>query len=161
MLCGMIFAALLAADNVTTGSTAKITADSTFYNRKEGFACFRGHVSVDDSRYQMHADSAFVFMDGTNAMKRLVAIGNVAITNDTKRAYGAKATYYRNPGFIVLVGSSNVVAEVRDESPKGTQVLRGRKIKFLTESEQIEVIDAQISTPVNNVKDGLKDHIGR
>ena len=57
----------------------KITSDSTVYNRKEGLACFNGNVFVDDEQYQLHADRVFVMMEGTNELKRIVAVGNVAI----------------------------------------------------------------------------------
>jgi lipopolysaccharide transport protein LptA len=81
---------------------AKISSRSTYYDRKEGIGVFTGKVHVDDEEYQMHADKVYLFMKGTNELDRIVAVGNVAMTNDTKRAYGAKVSYYRNPGLVVL-----------------------------------------------------------
>jgi lipopolysaccharide transport protein LptA len=129
---------------------AKITSRSTYYDRKEGFACFNGEVHVDDERYQMHADKAYVFMEGTNDLKRIVALGNVALTNDTKRAYGAKLSYHRNPGLVILYGGDGKLAEVRDESKDGDQVVKGAKIKFWIDAEQVEVIESDISVPAKS-----------
>lgn len=157
----LLLAAALASANVSTGGTVRITADVTRYDRKEGMAFLSGHVSVSDAQYQMHADRAYVFMGETNDLKRVVALGNVAITNDTKRAYGARASYYRRPGYVVLSSGSNTVAEVRNETPSGAQVLRGNKIRFWTESEQIEVLEANITTPMSgSAMDGLKKRMG-
>ena len=131
---------------------AKITAASTYYDSKEGVAYFAGNVCVDDEEYQLHADRAYVFMDrtGTNDLKRIVAIGNVALTNDTKRAYGGKAAYYREAGMVVLYAPTNGCryCEVRDEKTDPPQSVKGEKIKFWIGSEQIQVEKAVINAPV-------------
>jgi lipopolysaccharide transport protein LptA len=162
MMTAVIFAAVAAAQS--TQGPAKITAASTYYDRKEGYAYFSGNVSVDDGRYQLHADRAYVFMDGTNDLKRIVAIGGVAMTNENRRAYGVKASYYRDPGMVVLYGDDGAPAEVREEHPDGARVVKGKKIKFWTGSEQVEVMEAEMSTPskggLGDLK-GLKGKIGR
>lgn len=127
----------------------KITSDSTFYDRKSGYAIFSGRVHVDDEQCQVHADKAFVFLSETNDLKRLVAVGNVAVTNEMRRAYGGKALYYKQNGMVVLYAPPGGVAEVRDESKKENQSVRGSKIKFWTKTEQVEVVDAEISAPVS------------
>ena len=136
---------------VKTNRIAKITAASTYYDSKEGMVYFSGNVFVDDKEYQLHADRAYVFMDkgGTNELKRIVALGNVAMTNDTKRAYGVKASYYRDAGMVVLYGDNTRSAEVRDEKENPPQVVEGSKIKFWINSEQVEVTGAKISAPVS------------
>jgi len=145
MMTMLLAATVLSSTNGT--EMAKITSDSTYYDRKEGFAYFSGHVRVDDKEYLLHADRAYVFMSASNDLQRIVALGNVAITNGTKRAYGAKASYYRNPGMIVLSSGDGVPAEVQDETDSGKQVVRGKKIKFWTGSEQVEVVEAELSAP--------------
>ena len=156
-----LFAVILLASTATVGKTAKISSDSAYYDRKEGFAYFSGHVFVDDEKYKLHADRAYVFMNGSNDLHRIVALGNVAMTNETKRAYGAKASYYRDPGMVILYSGDGITAEVRDETPKGSQVVRGRKIKFWTGSEQVEVLEAEISAPSSGGIGDLKGVIGR
>jgi lipopolysaccharide transport protein LptA len=126
---------------------ARITSSSTYFDRKEGVGIFEGRIHVDDEEYQLHADKAFVFMQGTNELKRIVAIGNVAITNEMRSAYGAKASYYRDSGMVVLYSGTNILAEVREVKKDGDQIVKGSKIKFWINSEQVEVIDADISAP--------------
>ena len=149
MVLAFVLAVVSAASgsNTVSKNAAKITAASTYYDRKEGLATFTGHVFVEDEKYQLHADRAFVFMEGTNELNRIVALGNVAMTNGARRAYGVKASYYRNPGMVVLYGGDGVAAEVLDETPKGNQVVKGKKIKFWTASEQVEVLEAELSAP--------------
>ena len=141
-----------------TGRPAKITSDTTVYNRKEGIASFEGHVHVDDEQYQMHADRVFLFFDvdkdsgSTNGVsraagevRRVVAIGNVAMTNDAHRAYGAKATYSKKNGLVVLYSGDGITAEVRDESKAQPQIVRGKRIRFWIDSEQVEVDEADLT----------------
>ena len=128
---------------------ARITSDTTYYDRKEGMAVFTGHVYVDDEQYQMHAEKAYVFMTETNTLKRIVAIGNVALTNELKYAYGAKASYYKESGMVVLYGGDGRNAEIIDAAKVPNQTLRGTKIKFWIDSEQVEVLDATIVAPTS------------
>ena len=144
------------------GGTAKITSETTYYDRKEGFAYFNGRVFVDDNEYQLHADRAYVFLSGTNDLKRIVALGHVAMTNGLKRAYGVKASYYRDPGMVVLYGGDEGPAEVVEITPKGPQSVRGRKIKFWTNTEQVEVLEAELSAPTAGAGLGvLKEQLGK
>ena len=144
-----------------SGGLVRISSDRTYYDRKEGFACFTGKVSVEDPEYQLHADRAFVYMSGTNDLKRIVALGNVAITNGTKRAYGAKATYQRENGVVILRADENGAAEVREADPDGDRVVRGKTIKFWTGSQQVEVLEAEISAPSGGALDNVKGMLGR
>jgi lipopolysaccharide transport protein LptA len=141
---------------------AKITSRSTYYDRKEGIGVFTGNVHVDDEDYQMHADKVYVFMKGTNELDRIVAVGNVAMTNDAKRAYGSKVSYYRNPGLVVLYSGDGIAAEVRNAAKGGDQIVRGKKIRFWTDSEQVEVLEAEITAPTEgSAGSGLKSVLGR
>jgi len=176
-----------AKEKKLTGRPAKITSDTTVYNRKEGIASFEGHVHVDDEQYQMHADRVFLFFEvdkdanstnsvrrakgtndvhraanGTNDIhkaakgtddmrraagdvRRVVAIGHVAMTNDFHRAYGAKATYSKKNGLVVLYSGDGITAEVRDESKAQPQIVRGKRIRFWIDSEQVEVDEADLT----------------
>lgn len=148
----------VAVSSAKTNRVAKITAASTFYDAKEGMAYFSGKVCVDDEKYQLHADRACVFMDntGTNDLKKIVAVGDVAVTNETKRAYGGKALYNREAGMVVLYAApEDGYCEVRDEKCDPAQVVRGSKIKFWLGSEQIQVEQAVIHAPVSG--SGVED----
>ena len=143
------------------GGLVRISSERTYYDRKEGFACFSGRVVVDDPEYQMHADRAFVYMGGTNDLKRIVAVGHVAITNGVKRAYGAKASYLRENGVVVLHAGEEGPAEVRDSDSEGDRIVRGKKIKFWTGSHQVEVLEAEITAPSKGSLDTVKGMFGR
>lgn len=149
----MILAILLLASTVVTNSVdkienpARITSDTTYYDRKEGIAVFKGHVHVDDAEYQMHADRAYVYMSGTNNLSRIAAIGSVALTNGTRRAYGDRVTYHREKGLVILTGKDDAPAIVAEELPEGDRTVRGKKIRFWINQEQVEVVEADISAP--------------
>ena len=157
----LVLPVLLATTSALSGGLVRISSDRTYYDRKEGFACFTGKVSVEDPEYQLHADRAFVYMGGTNDLKRIVALGNVAITNGTKRAYGAKATYQRENGVVILRAGEGGSAEVREVDSDGDRVLRGKTIKFWTGSHQVEVLEAEISAPSGGALDNVKGMLGR
>ena len=125
---------------------AIITAERTDYDRKEGVVLFDRNVHVDDTQYQMHADRLFLFLEGTNELKRLVAIGHVAITNEDKRAYCARATFNKKLGRVVMYSSDEITAELREEGKKGSDV-KGEKITFWLDSEQVEVENPVITMP--------------
>lgn len=145
----------------TVKRDAVITADRTDYDRKEGVVLFDRNVYVDDAQYQMHTDRLFLFLDGTNELKRLVAIGNVAITNENRRAYCARATFNKKLGRIVMYSSDEITAELREEGKKGSEV-KGEKITFWIDSEQVEVENPVITMPGGfGGKDSLKKAIGR
>mgnify|MGYP003291217205 CR=1 FL=1 len=151
---------LLAAVAATTSpktieNPARITSDSTYYDRKEGIAVFKGHVHVDDTEYQLHSEKAYLFMSETNTLSRLAATGSVAITNGLKRAYGEKATYRRDTGLIVLTGSECEPAIVCGSTDKGDQTVRGRKIRFWVNQEQVEVVEADITAPKSGAQNAL------
>lgn len=150
-----------AATAVRTGRPARITSATTYYDRKEGVVFFDRNVHVDDEQYQLHADRAYVFISGTNDLRRIVAMGHVALTNDLRRAYGTKVSYYKEGGLVVLYGDAVRPAEVRDESKAEPQVVKGSKIKFWIDSEQVEVIDADISAPVSGSSRDFKQAIRR
>ena len=154
-------ASVVTTNTVPTNATTRITAGSTYYDRKEGFVLFKGNVAVIDPQYQLHADKAFVHTGATNDLRKIVALGHVAITNETKRAYGARASYFRESGLVVLHSGDGVAAEVRDETPNGDQVVRGRKIKFWTGTRQVEVVEAEITAPSQGGLDALKGTLGR
>ena len=78
-------------------------------------------------------------------VRRVVAIGNVAMTNDAHRAYGAKATYSKKNGLVVLYSGDGITAEVRDESKEQPQIVRGKRIRFWIDSEQVEVDEADLT----------------
>ena len=78
-------------------------------------------------------------------VRRVVAIGHVAMTNEAHRAYGAKATYSKKNGLVILYSGDGITAEVRDESKAQPQIVRGKRIRFWIDSEQVEVDEADLT----------------
>ncbi|MCQ2390233.1 MAG: hypothetical protein MJ240_02315 [Kiritimatiellae bacterium] len=75
---------------------------------------------------------------GSTALKRLVAIGNVSITNDQRSAFCARATYAKSTGKIVMYGSDAITPWILDPQQSKTPQY-GEKITFWTISQQIEI----------------------
>ena len=138
------------AKKALTGRPAVITAERTDYDRKEGIILFDRNVYVDDEQYQMHADRLWVFLNGTNDLKRLVALGNVAITNDLKTANCSRAVYNRAEQRIVMFGDGDdKPARLRDAGGKkgdASEVMGGR-ITYWLESGVATVEDVKVTLP--------------
>ena len=144
-----------------TGRDAKITSETMSYDRKEGILFFDRKVYVDDEQYQMHADRVYVFLSGTNDVKRLVALGNVALTNEFRSATCDKAVYVKATSKVVMYAPEGGVATLKDESEKGGTIT-GSKITFWLDSEQVEVQNSDITVPGGAFKaDDAKKLLGK
>ncbi len=129
-----------------TGRDAVITSERTDYDRKEGIILFDRNVFVDDEQYQMHADRLFVFLDGTNDLKRIVAIGNVSITNEARTASCSRAVFTKAASKIVMYGDENSYARLEDPSQRGGMA-EGKKITFWLDAEQVSVEESAVRLP--------------
>ena len=134
-----------------TGRDAVITSERTDYDRKEGIILFDRNVFVDDELYQMHADRLFVFLDGTNDLKRIVAIGNVSITNEQRTAACSRAVFTKAASKIVMYGDEASNAKLSDPSQRGG-VAEGKKITFWLDAEQVEVEGSAVRLPGGMLK---------
>ena len=134
-----------------TGRDAIITSERTDYDRKEGVILFDRNVYVDDEQYQMHADRLFVFLDGTNDLKRIVAIGNVSITNEERTASCSRAVFTKAASKIVMYGDDSTYAKLQDPSQSGGMV-EGKKITFWLDAEQVTVEESAVRLPGGALK---------
>lgn len=141
----------------------KVTSDRSTYLRKEGVLVFDGNVFVDDVEFKMHADEVTLFLGGTNELKRIVAIGNVAVTNELRSGTCAKATYNKALSRVILYGdeAKGIIARLNDNGKRKSQV-EGRKITFWIDTEQVEVDGSVITVDVGNgdMKDSAKRFLG-
>lgn len=141
----------------------KVTSDRSTYLRKEGVLVFDGNVFVDDVEFKMHADEVTLFLGGTNELKRIVAIGNVAVTNELRSGTCAKATYNKALSRVILYGdeAKGITARLNDNGKRKSQV-EGRKITFWIDTEQVEVDGSVITVDVGNgdMKDSAKRFLG-
>ena len=141
------------AKKAPTGRDAVITAERTDYDRKEGVILFDRNVYVDDEQYQLHADRLFLFLDGTNDLKRLVALGSVSITNEEKHAACSRAVYVKKSSKIVMYGEDGAPASLYQGGAKGSTV-RGERITFWLNSEQVEIERPVVTVPGGSFRGG-------
>ncbi len=138
----------------------KVTSDRSSYLRKDGIIAFEGNVCVDDVEFKMHADEVTLFLQGTNDLRRVIAIGNVVVTNETRVGTCAKATYNKKLAKVVLLGDekTGVLARLEDNGKRHSSV-EGRKITFWIDTEQVEVEKSTVTVDAGGAggKDSLKD----
>jgi lipopolysaccharide transport protein LptA len=141
----------------------KVTSDRSTYLRKEGVLVFDGNVFVDDVEFKMHADEVTIFLDGSNELKRIVAIGNVSVTNELRSGFCAKATYNKPLNRVILYGDEpkGISAKLIDNGKRKSQV-EGRKITFWIDTEQVEVERSSIMVDVGkgDMKENAKRFLG-
>jgi len=123
---------------------ATITSVRSDFDRKSKVVMFEDDVCVTYATdYVMHADRLFVFLGGSNELSRIVAIGNVAITNDTRVGNCSMAKFWKRTSEIEMFGDGDgSLARMADES--GNDVA-GTQIRFWLDSEQVDVRNADIS----------------
>lgn len=123
---------------------AEIAARRTDLDRGAGVILFEGDVRVSDPEYSLGADRLFVFLDGTNALKRIVADGNVTLTNGTRSGSCARAAYQKSAGRVTMYGDGPRRARLVEDSHRRDE-LEGRRITFWLDSEQVEVDGAALT----------------
>jgi len=136
-----------AAKTEEKGHHARITSVACDFDRKEGVALFEGNVVLRySSDYVLCADRMWAFMVGSNQMSRVVATGNVSITNETRIGTCEMAVYRRKRGEIEMFwdGTNTLAKLVENDDEAST--LEGTRIKFWIDSEQVEVDDSRITT---------------
>ncbi len=124
--------------------SAQIAARRTDLDRGAGVILFDGGVHVSDPEYALGAERIFVFLDGTNSLKRIVADGSVAVTNGARYGSCARATYSKASGKVVMYSDEGVPARLVEETHKRDEV-EGRRITFWLDSEQVEVEGSTIT----------------
>jgi len=123
--------------------SATITSVRSDFDRTSKVVMFEEDVCVTYANdYVMHADRLFVFLGGSNELSRIVAIGNVAITNDTRVGSCSMAKFWKRTSEIEMFGdASGELAHMADESGND---LAGSHIRFWLDSEQVDVRNADI-----------------
>ena len=131
---------------------ALITSRTSDFDRQEGVVMFEGDVVVRYSdAYVMCADRLYIFLAGSNELSRVVAAGNVSVTNLARSGTCAMATYRRRKNEIEMFGDAHCRARLV-EGGKTSNTLEGRRIKFWLDSEQVEVDDSGITVQKEGAK---------
>ena len=108
-----------------------ITSASIEFDYKEMVAVFEENVRVENPQFLMLADRVLVFLDGTNDVKQILALGRVSVTNEIRSGSCDKAVYTRATDQIVLTGH----AELR----RGGDYVTGDRIVIWLNDERMEV----------------------
>ncbi len=125
-----------------------ITADRIDFDNKEGVILFDRNVLVADPQFTMRSDRLIVFLQGTNDVDQIMAIGSVSLTNENRSAKCDKAVYTRGDGQIVMTG--NVV--LRQGGGKTGEV-SGHKIAIWLNEERMEILEGgRVTLPPDTFK---------
>jgi lipopolysaccharide transport protein LptA len=130
----------------------RLTADRADYDRTEGVIMFDGRVRLANEAYHLTADRAFAFVRGTNDLRRIVAVGNVAVTNGARAGYCDRTVYSRSDSRLVMYAGENAPARLVDADDGRRREVAGQRISFYLDSEQVEVV-----RPVMTVEAGKED----
>ena len=126
--------------------SARITSRTADLDRQEGVVMFEGDVTVRYSNdCTMCADRLYVFLAGTNELNRIVALGNVSITNDTRTGTCSMATFRRKRSEIEMFGDGKETLARLVEKGEESSALEGLRIRFWLDSEQVEIEQPRIS----------------
>lgn len=109
----------------------RITSARIEFDYKEFVAVFDENVRVENPQFFIAADRVVVFMEGTNQLRQIMALGNVTLTNEQRNAACDKAVYTRQSGQIVMTGSATL--------QRGGDFVRGDKIVIWLDDERMEV----------------------
>ena len=123
--------------------SARITAESSDFDREEGVLLFDRNVTIEYSGgYRMDADRLFVFLGGSNELSRIVAIGNVAVSNDNRTGSCEMAEFRRDRSEVEMYGAPGALAFLSEGA--GGNDLKGVRIKFWLNAEQVEISDSEL-----------------
>ncbi|MBO5751415.1 MAG: hypothetical protein J6R80_03320 [Kiritimatiellae bacterium] len=126
--------------------SARIRSLSGDYDRTAGVMLFEGDVlSEYAGEYTMKAESLYAFFAHSNVISRIVALGDVTITNKTRVGKCAMATYRNQAREIEMFGKGGAPATLVENAEGGSE-LKGESIKFWVDAEQVEIKNSEIVT---------------
>jgi len=136
--------------------TAVITSRTSDYDRESGVVLFEGHVVVEyDTDYVMCADRIFAFLTASNQLSRVVAVGNVAITNELRVGTAPMATFRRRKSEIEMFGDKTGAKARLVDGGEGNSAVEGTRIRFWLDTERVEVEDSVIQSEHQEGNGGL------
>jgi len=127
-----------------------ITSERIEFDYQEMVAIFDENVRVENPQFLMLADRVLVFLDGTNDVKQILAIGRVSVTNDLRSAACDKAVYTRAAEQIVLTGNAHL--------RRGGDFIKGDRIAIWLNDERMEVSPGTFVIAPETIKDRQAAH---
>ena len=140
---------LLGFGGIKAGPTV-ITAERIEFDYKEMVAVFDEDVNVKNEQFVMLADRVLVFLEGTNDVRQLLAMGHVALTNENRSAVCDRAVYTRATQQIVLTGDAKLQREGDSVS--------GDRITIWLNDERMEVSPGTFVISPGTIKE--RDQLG-
>jgi len=130
LLSAALFGALAAGaqaprttdDIASSGGLTIITSDRLTYDSQQEYALFERNVVVSDPSLKLKADKLTVRFAGQNAVTRITAEGNVALSQADMRAWAGKADYDLTEGKIVMEDQPRIM--------RGRDLLSGDRITY-------------------------------
>ncbi len=134
-------------------NAVRIRSVSSDFDRDAGVILFEGSVVVEyEGDYTLCADRVFAFLTASNRLSRVVADGNVAITNGLRVGTCALATYRKAKGEMEMFGKVGGAKARLSERGDKESTVEGDRIRFWMDAEQVEVTNSQISTETERRK---------
>jgi len=125
-----------------------ITSEKIDYDNREGVILFDDNVYVDDPQFAMRSDRLLVFMEGTNDVSQVMAIGHVTFSNEMRSATCSKAVFTKKDGQVVMTGD----VRMKSEGETAGEV-QGQKVVIWVDDERVEVLEgARITLPPGTFK---------
>ena len=128
----------------------ELSAAWAVYDRVAGVVQFEGGVKVHHvekgTPCDLECERAYVFIEGTNDVRKIVALGGVTVVSGERSGACAKAVYTKVDagGSLTMFGAEGAMARLEVKGER-TGILEGRRIRFWFESEQVEVKDSCIT----------------
>lgn len=146
MAAVVCLAAALAANAVPTNSHMRVRSRSSDVDRKAGVVMLDGDVFVEHSDgYSLNADSVYLFLNGENALNRVVASGRVVLSNGARVAMCPLAVYRRRKREVEMFSDGKGAFARLVEGGGERRELEGKRIRFWLDSEQVEVDEPRIT----------------
>ena len=134
------------------------------YDNMNGVAMFEGSVELrgteGNNEYVLKTKQAFVFISGTNDVKRVVALKGVRVKSGVREGSCDRAVYTKADSKVVMYGSDKGrPAALIDKSGRRSKV-EGTRITFWLDNEQVEVMDSKVTIDTTGIKlpKGVKDY---
>ena len=143
-LACLVAAAAAAAS--PTNSHMKVRSRSCDVDRKAGVVMLEGDVFVDHSDgYTLTADTVYLFLAEGNALGRVVASGNVVMSNGARVASCPLAVYRRRRREVEMFSDGKGGFARLVDSGGGRREIEGGRMRFWLDTEQVEVVEPRIT----------------
>ena len=139
-------AAAQPASKPTQSQSLRIRSATSDIDRGAGVVLLEGDVDVEHSDgYGLRADRVYLFLTASNELSRIVASGNVVLTNAARSATCPLATYRRARREVEMFGDEAGAYARLVELGEQRRELEGRRIRFWLDAEQVEVDGPRIT----------------